>query len=209
MTLGVAISIRSDLGVSPISSIPYTIICITGMDMGLSTTVCSIVFIIMQVLILRKDFKLSELMQLPVSILFGMFMTFCTGLVRYMPEPSNFAVKLVMMLASTLVVAIGVYMYVSSGYITLPTEGIIIAVVRVTKFQFGSVKRAFDISMVVISAVSCLIFIKELGSVGIGTIAAAVLVGTEIKLLTKWFGTAKDKFLGFDVKSDPELADAE
>ena len=198
MTFGVAISIRSDLGVSPISSIPYTLTCVAGMDMGLSTTVCSIVFIIMQMIILRKDFKLYDLLQLPVSIMFGAFMSFCTGLTVYMPEPGNFAMKIVMMLISTVVVAIGVYMYVSSGYITLPTEGIMIAVVRVWKFQFGSVKRAFDISMVVISAVTCLIFIKELGSVGIGTIISAVLVGTEIKLLTKWTGKVKDKFLGFD-----------
>ena len=198
MTFGVAISIRSDLGVSPISSIPYTLTCVAGMDMGLSTTVCSIVFIIMQMIILRKDFKLYDLLQLPVSIMFGAFMSFCTGLTVYMPEPGNFAMKIVMMLISTVVVAIGVYMYVSSGYITLPTEGIMIAVVRVWKFQFGSVKRAFDISMVIISAVTCLIFIKELGSVGIGTIISAVLVGTEIKLLTKWTGKAKDKFLGFD-----------
>lgn len=198
MTFGVAISIRSDLGVSPISSIPYTLTCVAGMDMGLSTTVCSIVFIIMQMIILRKDFKLYDLLQLPVSIMFGAFMSFCTGLTVYMPEPGNFAMKIVMMLISTVVVAIGVYMYVSSGYITLPTEGIMIAVVRVWKFQFGSVKRAFDISMVVISAVTCLIFIKELGSVGIGTIISAVLVGTEIKLLTKWTGKVKDKFLGFE-----------
>ena len=198
MTFGVAVSIRSDLGVSPISSIPYTLTCVAGMDMGLSTTVCSIAFIIMQVIILRKDFKLYDLLQLPVSIMFGAFMSFCTGLTVYMPEPGNFAMKILMMLVSTVIVAIGVYMYVSSGYITLPTEGIMIAVVRVWKFQFGSVKRAFDISMVVISAVTCLICIKELGSVGIGTIISAVLVGTEIKLLTKWTGKAKDKFLGFD-----------
>ena len=198
MTFGVAISIRSDLGVSPISSIPYTLTCVAGMDMGLSTTVCSIVFIIMQMIILRKDFKLYDLLQLPVSIMFGAFMSFCTSLTVYMPEPGNFVMKIVMMLISTVVVAIGVYMYVSSGYITLPTEGIMVAVVRVWKFQFGSVKRAFDISMVIISAVTCLIFIKELGSVGIGTIISAVLVGTEIKLLTKWTGKAKDKFLGFE-----------
>lgn len=197
MTFGVAISIRSDLGVSPISSIPYTLTCVAGMDMGLSTTVCSIAFIIMQVIILRKQFRPFDLMQLPVSIMFGAFMTFCTGLVKYMPEPGNFGVKIIMMLISTVVVAIGVFMYVSSGYITLPTEGIMIAVVRVWKFQFGSVKRAFDITMVVISGITCLIFIKELGSVGIGTIISAVLVGTEIKLLTKWFGAAKDRFLGF------------
>lgn len=31
MTLGIAMSVKSDLGVSPVSSIPYTITCIWGL----------------------------------------------------------------------------------------------------------------------------------------------------------------------------------
>ena len=37
--------------------------------------------------------------------------------------------------------------------------------------------------MVMISASVCLLVLKELGSVGIGTVVAAVLVGTEVKIL--------------------------
>ena len=37
MTLGIAISVKSDLGVSPVSSIPYTITCVFGLEMGKAT----------------------------------------------------------------------------------------------------------------------------------------------------------------------------
>ena len=37
MTLGVSMSVKSNLGVSPVSSIPYTITCITGLEMGKAT----------------------------------------------------------------------------------------------------------------------------------------------------------------------------
>lgn len=50
--------------------------------------------------------------------------------------------------------------------------------------------------MVVISCIACLLVIKELGSVGVGTVVAAVLVGTEVKLLGRFFGDARDKRLG-------------
>ena len=53
----------------------------------------------------------------------------------------------------------------------------------------------FDISMVIISFAVCMICIGSLGSVGAGTIIAAVLVGLELKLITKLFGRYRDKLL--------------
>lgn len=37
MTLGIAMSVKSDLGVSPVSSIPYTMTCVWGIEMGKAT----------------------------------------------------------------------------------------------------------------------------------------------------------------------------
>lgn len=37
MTIGIAISVKSNLGVSPVSSIPYTMTCIWGIEMGKAT----------------------------------------------------------------------------------------------------------------------------------------------------------------------------
>ena len=34
MTIGIALSVKSNLGVSPVSSIPYTMTCVLGIEMG-------------------------------------------------------------------------------------------------------------------------------------------------------------------------------
>ena len=56
--------------------------------------------------------------------------------------------------------------------------------------------------MVLVSAVTCLAVLHNLGSVGIGTIIAAVLAGTVVGIITKAFGKQRDKILG---KTDEDL----
>ena len=77
-----------------------------------------------------------------------------------------------------------------------------LAISKITKIRFANVKLISDITMVVISLVTCLIVIRELGSVGIGTILAALLVGNEVKVLTRFFGDARDKALKINAYSD-------
>lgn len=74
-------------------------------------------------------------------------------------------------------------------------EGVIQAVSEVSGIALSKIKVGFDVSMVVISLVTCLIFIKSLGSVGIGTIIAAVLVGIELGFISKRFGGQRDSWL--------------
>lgn len=47
MTFGVAISVKSDLGVTPISSIPYTMTVVTGMDLGIATMIFSVIVVML------------------------------------------------------------------------------------------------------------------------------------------------------------------
>ena len=188
MTLGVAVSIKSGLGVSPISSVPYTITVVFGMEMGLATMLFSVCAALLEIPILRKKYKLSNLLQISVSVVFGVFMTTCVNLVGVIPNPVNFAVRLILMLISTVIVAIGVFLYLSAGYIPLPTEGVLLAIAEVTNTKFASLKVIGDVTMVTVSLTTCLIALGTFGSIGLGTVVSALLVGTEVKLLTKLFG---------------------
>lgn len=58
MTIGIALSVKSNLGVSPVSSIPYTMTCVWGIEMGKATILFHIVLVVIQILLLRKNFKL-------------------------------------------------------------------------------------------------------------------------------------------------------
>jgi CBS-domain-containing membrane protein len=124
-----------------------------------------------------------------------MFTTFCNSLAAFFPTPDNLLIRIVMILISTVLVAIGIFMYVPTDFIPLAGEGMMLAVSQVSKIKFSTVKLIFDISMVIISLITCLAVLHSLGSVGIGTVIAAVLVGFELKLITKRFGNARDKIL--------------
>ena len=133
MTLGVVISVKSDLGVTPISSIPYTMTVVWGMDLGIATMIFSVFMVLLQVLILRRRFKPINLLQLPIGILFGAFLTVCGKLMAPVCVPDNFAVKFAVMLVSTVFVALGVFLYVAPRFVPLAPEGFIIALTQVTK----------------------------------------------------------------------------
>ena len=71
MTPGIAVSVKSNLGVSPLSSIPYTITSVFGMEMGNATFLNQVVLVLLQILLLRKNFKWINLCQVVVGIIFG------------------------------------------------------------------------------------------------------------------------------------------
>lgn len=196
MTLGIAISVKSDLGVSPVSSIPYTITCVFGLEMGKATILFHIGLVLLQILVLRKAFQAKNLLQVVVGVIFGYFTTFCNYLMTFLPDPHNLLVRLGMMLISVFLIAFGIFLYVPTDIMPLAGEGAMLAISQVSGVAFSTVKIIFDCSMVAISLVTCLVMLHALGSVGVGTVAAAVLVGTALKGITKVLGKQRDAWLG-------------
>ena len=195
MTIGVALSVKSDLGVSPVSSIPYTITCVFGMEMGNATILFHIVLVGVQIALLRKNFVWINLLQVIVGVIFGKFTTLCNNLAALLPDTQNLAIRFAMLLLSTVVVAIGIFFYLPANIMPLAGEGVMQAISDVTGFEFSRVKSGFDVTMVVISLITCLIALHSPGSVGIGTVIAAVLVGVVLGILNRHFGAKRDAVL--------------
>ncbi len=205
MTIGIALSVKSNLGVSPVSSIPYTMTCVWGIEMGKATIIFHAALVLIQILILRKRFKPINLLQIVVGIVFGYFTTFCNYLATYLPSTDNMVMRIVLMLVSTVFIAVGIFFYLPADLIPLAGEGVMQAVSDVTKIEFSKVKIGFDCSMVVISVVTCLICIHSLGSVGVGTVIAAFLVGFNLGRVNKAFGAKRDKLLGKHTYTEEEI----
>lgn len=195
MTIGIGLSVRSDLGVSPVSSIPYTMEVVWKVDMGLATFLFHAVLVLFQILILRRKFKPVNLFQLAVGVVFGLFTNLCNGLVNMIPIPDSLPVRIAMLALSIPIVAVGIFLYVPAGIMPLAGEGTMLAVSEVTGFKFSNVKIGFDISMSVISLIMCLIALHSMGSVGIGTVASAVLTGIVLGIITKLFGEKRDRII--------------
>ncbi len=192
MTLGIAISVKSNLGVSPVSSIPYTLTCVIGMEMGNATILLHIALVILQIILLRKKFKWKNLLQVIVGIIFGKFTTLCNSLMGFLPTPDNMIIRIFMILISAFLIALGIFFYMPADIMPLAGEGATQAISQTLHKEFARVKVGFDISMVVISLITCLIAIHSFGSVGIGTVIAACIVGVILGFLNKKIGYWRD-----------------
>ena len=196
MTMGIAVTVKSGMGTTPVAALPYTMTCIWGIEMGRATILVHTALVLVQLLLLRKRFKPVNLLQVPVGVLFGAFTTFCNGLMTAIPNPQSLPLRLMMTLLGIFLLAFGVFLYVPTGFVPLAVEGAVLAIADVTGAKFSTVKVAFDSTLVAISLIACLIVLHRPGSVGVGTVAAALLVGTVIRFLTARFGAVRDKLLG-------------
>lgn len=186
ITLGVGLSIKSNLGSTPVSSIPYTLNVIWGIEIGVATVIFHTMLVITELILLRRAFKPKHFLQVPVGILFGFFTTISVNLVNLLPDTSNIILIAIMVLVSTFLVALGLFFYVPTNIVPLSVEGITQAIAIVSNQPFTKVKVCFDVSVVVISFVLCFIFTGVIGgSVGIGTIFSAIFVGITLKYINK------------------------
>ena len=193
MTAGISFSVISDLGVSPLSTIPYAVTLYCGFDMGLGTTIMHTFFVLMQILLLRRDFRAFMLLQIPAGILFGWFTSLCNGWAELIPKTDLLVLRLLFQLISILLVAIGIHFYLPANLIPLAGEGIVNAISFVFKLSFPKVKVGFDTAAVLLAGTFCLITLGNLGSVGIGTVMSAVLTGTVLAFINKFTAALKRK----------------
>ncbi len=96
MTIGIALSVKSNLGVSPVSSIPYTMTCVWGIEMGIATVIFHVILVLLQMLLMRRRFEFKNLLQIPVGMVFGAFTTTCNSLAALFPSTDNLVIRLLM-----------------------------------------------------------------------------------------------------------------
>ena len=101
MAIGVVFSVKSALGVSPVTCLANVTSQITGLEMGVCTTATYCLYILVEVVILRRDFKPHMLLQLVASFFFGTLVTLATHLFSFLPAPSHYLMRLVFLLIST------------------------------------------------------------------------------------------------------------
>ena len=202
-SLGVSLITKANLGTSPISSIPYVLSLNFPFTLGNFTIFFSIFLIVLQLIILRKNFKLEHILQIPVSIIFGYFIDLTMILFSWV-NPEAYIMKIVYLLIGCLILGVGVYMEVLADVVMLPGESFVRAIVLTWKTNFGTTKICFDVSMSVIAAVLSFIFAGRLAGVREGTVIAALLVGFIARLIGKKLVFLKDMIFPESVSAENE-----
>jgi uncharacterized membrane protein YczE len=181
MSLGIALSVKADLGLAPISCVPYIYSLACPLSMGETAIVMMVIFVLLQILILRRSYRPLQLVQLPAAIAFGYFIDLSRFLTSELSVP-GYGGRLALCLLSCAVIGFGVFLELRSELTYLPGEGLVAAIAECCGKEFGRIKVGFDCLIVLFAALSALILMGKVKGIGEGTVAAAVLVGSLVRL---------------------------
>ncbi len=209
MAIGVVFSVKSALGVSPVTCLANVVHQISAIDIGLCTTATYCFYILVEVVILRRDFKPAMLLQIIASTIFGTMVSLATKLFVFLPAPEMYVMRLVYLLCSIPIVAFGVMLYLTPQILPTPGEGLSIAISKKTGKSVANCKMITDCCLVVLSVVISLIFFGKLVGVREGTIISALTVGFVMKRFMRVFQPALLKFVERDSKLEAAIKETE
>lgn len=187
LAFGVSLSVLSELGVTPVSSLPKALSTITGMEMGNMLIVVQCACFVLQALFFEREYKLGFWLQVPSAILFGKLVTF-TSLFFEGIVLESYWVKLVVQVISIFIVGLGVELYMLPGVALQPMEGMVEQLHKKYGRPVAFYKNVVDISCVVLAVVLSLVFLGRLEGAREGTVMAAIGVGRAVWLFHKLFG---------------------
>jgi len=196
LALGIALSVKSDLGVSPVSSAPYVLSRITGLSLGTTTIIVYLFCMALQAAILRRDYRLKNLFQIAVSFLFGYFTDAALFLTSFLPATDNYAVRFVYLAAGICCVALGVLLYLTASLVALPTDGTVQAAAFKGGFKLHRVKIVNDCVYTATALALSLAFLGNVSGLGVGTVIAAFGVGRMLGAFTRLLEKPLLRFLG-------------
>ena len=191
-SFGVAFVTKSDLGTSQISSVPYVLsLAFPDYTFGMTTFIFNVLFIIIQIFILRRDFHPIQFLQVFANILFSFFIDVSMNWLAFF-QPETFIAKFISLIIGCMILAIGICIEVAPNVIVVPGEGVVrvlaLAIaIKKPKVKFGTIKIYFDVTLIIIACILSFIFFGELNGIGLGTIVSALIVGRFINLVNRHF----------------------
>lgn len=185
--LGIALAKHSGTGTSPISTFPAVCTEIAAkhgmgwLTMGMLTFVFNALYFVLEIVLMRREFGLVQLLQIPLFMLLSASVDVWLGLLAAVPLP-NYPCQLLCLLVSIAVLGLGVHLCVRVNMLMTPGDASPVVIAYKTQLPFHRVKVIWDVSLMCGAALVSLLCLGQLVHVREGTIISALLVGNAVKV---------------------------
>ena len=190
LSLGIDLNTKTQLGISPINSVPFNVHKLTGLPLWMCVYAFYLVFILMQWLLLKKDFHPIQCFQLVTSFVNSLLIQFFDDRIPLLTEPVSQYLVLVLAIVLT---AAGISLTAGMKLIPNPGEGVAGAIGIALKKDFGYGKNVLDLGCVALSIAITLIFAGRISNIGIGTVLSMLVTGRIVKLFSAPTGKLYEK----------------
>lgn len=174
LALGIILNTRTDLGVAAFTSLFYAFSKVNNISLGTASIILYLILIIVQICLVRK-LTITIFLEIPFSLIFGYITDFYDSLIKI--RCSNLLSAYLLLLIAIIFVSLGVYFSVSCNLIATPVESTVKTISQIYNLKFSLVKNVFDITMIIMMLLLCLVLQIPVYGIGMGTVLSALLVG--------------------------------
>ncbi|MBQ6455510.1 MAG: hypothetical protein IJJ31_00020 [Mogibacterium sp.] len=195
LALGLTLSTKADLGVSPIIAVSFCVSKLTGARFGDMTFLLYASFVAIEMVLHlipgrrcpadRKKAILADVLQLPLSYVFTMLLNVLSSWIQ---APDTMALRIAAMLASVILVGIGAALSLDMRLVANPGDGLVQAVSDRSGIELGLAKNIVDITCVTLTCILSMAVSHSIIGVGLGTLIAMLGIGRVIALVNRLSG---------------------
>lgn len=186
MGLAISLTAKSNLGTTPIFSVPFLISLITPLTIGQLVFLLTLAFVVLEFILYKGRFNKEQYMQLLLCPTFGFFVD--TGMYIFRNvNPAAYMDKVIVLTISCFLLAFGIYLQIIANVVINPAEGLVKIISEKTGMKFGNVKILFDSTLLVIAINISLLAFGTIISVREGTFVVALATGSITKLYMATF----------------------
>lgn len=191
LSAGITLNTKTNLGVASLIALPYTSSEIWGLSFPLMTFLMYVLFIVLQLILKRKNRQIKDLLQIPLSMAFSLLLDiFGRGYdeaVDMFDLDLGLSMRFALLFVAIIMTGVGVSMMIAMELVPNPADGLAEAVGTAFKKGLGFGKNFIDISSVAITCAMGLIFRGHVVGVGIGTVISMIAVGRSIAVFNHFF----------------------
>ena len=134
-------------------------------------------YMLLQILILRKEYEWKNLLQIIFSTIFGYFVDI-TNVITKEIAVESYVSQLLLLIISILLIAFGITLYIEANLVPMPMEGLVIAISKKSKkLKFPQIKTICDSVVVLFGLIFSLFGTGQVIGIREGTVLTAISVG--------------------------------
>ncbi|MEC6748144.1 hypothetical protein VXN63_06275 [Marinilactibacillus sp. XAAS-LB27] len=186
VSLSASMTIKAAIGLSPWDAIAQSLSHISMIKVGTIGMMLNISCVFGQLVLLRKEFPIRQLLQIPASVLIGVLVNFFYYTIFDTLVLPNYLMSTLLFFLGTFLAAFAVSMVMVVNVVTFPLEAFCMAVALKVGTRFSVIRQSVDILAVILTlsltfTVDIPLTVRE-GTI-IGMLIFAPLLGIIIKRL--------------------------
>lgn len=174
VSVGVSFCIKAGIGVSAVDAVNSSISELTAIKIGTVSVLVNVSFVFVQIFIQKKEFRLFQLMQIPLSLLIGEVVNLMIYTVLPLIVLEEYYMNLLLLILGNIIAALGVGLCTALDFVSFPLESLCIVISKNTGISFGKIRQSADIIIIGVSVALTVLFNGSL-FIREGTIIGAVV----------------------------------